>query len=292
MTEPADRPRARQRQVSPRQRPATLTHGHVIRRVVAYVESLAPLAARSARMCGVRLASMISASREALLPSLCLHCGGPIGGEEVGLCGSCWSAVIPSVGAACRGCGGPADPTTELCLRCRDEPPPQSGTVCWGEYDGALRSALLGLKVRGRDELARPLGRRLAAVIATADWATDVVLVVPVPSHPLRRLQRGWPAAVALADAVGRELGVPVRPLLRRHGLVRQTGRSRSARAGLARSAFRAREQLVGQTILLIDDVTTTGATLRRAAEVLLAAGAGTVYCAALAVTPDGRSIT
>jgi predicted amidophosphoribosyltransferase len=60
----------------------------------------------------------------------------------------------------------------------------------------------------------------------------------------------------------------------------------------LARRAFRARSELTGQTILLIDDVTTTGATLRRATEVVLAAGAGAVYCAALAATPDGRSIT
>jgi ComF family protein len=243
-------------------------------------------------MSGVRLASVISASCEALLPCLCLHCGGTIGGDQVGLCGSCWSAVVPRAGSSCPRCASPADETAELCLACQDDPPAYSGAVAWGEYDGALRSAVLGLKARGRDELAASLGRRLAARVSLEEWAADIDRVVAVPSHPLRRLRRGWPAAALLADVVGRELAVPLRPLLRRRGMARQTGRSRAERSRLPRRTFHARGRLAGCTVLLVDDVTTTGTTLRRAAEVLLAAGVGAVYCAAMAVTPDGRSMT
>jgi len=195
-------------------------------------------------MCGVRLASVISASCEALLPCLCLHCGGTIGGTEMGLCGSCWSMVVPRAGSSCLRCGAPADETADHCLACQDAPPAQSATVAWGEYDGALRSAVLGLKAGGRDELGRPLGSRLAARIAVESWATDIDLVGPIPSHPLRRLRRGWPAASVLAEVIGRELAVPVRKLLRRRGLARQTGRSRAERARLPRRTFRAQGSL------------------------------------------------
>ena len=240
----------------------------------------------------MRLAGVISASCEALLPCLCLHCGEPIGGDTVGLCGACWSAVVPRAGAACPLCAAPCDAEVEPCLACADHAPAQQGTVAWGEYDGALRSAVLGLKSRGRDELAVPLGRRLAARIAVEDWASDIQVIAHVPSHKLRRLRRGWPPAATLARVAGRELSLPVRTLLKRRGLRRQTGRSRAEREMLPRRAFGAVGSVAGRRVLIIDDVTTTGTTLSRAAEVLLAAGADTVYCAAMAVTPDARRAT
>jgi predicted amidophosphoribosyltransferase len=91
---------------------------------------------------------------------------------------------------------------------------------------------------------------------------------------------------------VGHELELPVRTLLRRRGLHRQTGRSRAERETLPRRAFGAAGLVTGRRLLIVDDVTTTGTTLSRAAEVLLAAGADTVYCAAMAVTPDARRAT
>ena len=240
----------------------------------------------------MRLAGVISASCEALLPCLCLHCGEPIGGNTVGLCGACWSTVVPRAGATCPLCAAPCDAEMEPCLACAHQAPAQQGTVAWGEYDGALRSAVLGLKSHGRDELAEPLGRRLAARIAIEDWASDIQVIGHVPSHPLRRLRRGWPAAATLARVLGRELGLPVRTLLRRRGLRRQTGRSRAEREMLPRRSFGAAGSVVGRRLLIIDDVTTTGTTLSRAAEVLLAAGADTVHCAAMAATPDARRAT
>lgn len=240
----------------------------------------------------MRLAGVISASCEALLPCLCLHCGEPIGGNTVGLCGACWSTVVPRAGATCPLCAAPCDAEMEPCLACAHQAPAQQGTVAWGEYDGALRSAVLGLKSHGRDELAEPLGRRLAARIAIEDWASDIQVIGHVPSHPLRRLRRGWPPAATLARVAGRELSLPVRTLLKRHGLRRQTGRSRAEREMLPRRSFGAAGSIAGRRVLIIDDVTTTGTTLNRAAEVLLAAGADTVYCAAMAVTPDARRAT
>lgn len=244
-------------------------------------------------MSPVRAPGVFAASCEAFLPSLCLHCGEPLGGRDVALCSSCWASVIPLVGARCSRCGGSADEFAEQgCLACSMASIPQQGTVIWGEYDGALRSAVLGLKHRGRDELAQPLGQRLAGRVALETWASDIDLVVHVPSHPLRRLRNGRSAAAELAAVVAGVLDRPRERALTRRGLRRQTGRSRPQRIQLPRRSFRCITRVAGKSLLVVDDVTTTGTTLRRAAEVLADAGAEVVYCAALAGTPDPRMTT
>jgi predicted amidophosphoribosyltransferase len=174
-------------------------------------------------------------------------------------------------------------------LGCLQSAPPQSATVVWGEHDGVLRTAVLSLKHHRRDDLAQPLGSRLAAAVAPASWAPSIDVICGVPSHPLRRFRRPWAAADLLASSVGRRLDKPVVTLLRRHGLHRQAGNSRARRLELPRRSFSASRRARGLTILLIDDVTTTGSTIRRASEALLGAGAETVYCAVLAHAPDSR---
>jgi predicted amidophosphoribosyltransferase len=115
---------------------------------------------------------------------------------------------------------------------------------------------------------------------------------VHVPSHPLRRLRHGRSAAAGLADVVAEVLDRPRGRALGRRGLRRQTGRTRPQRLQLPRRSFRSAAEVRGRRLLIVDDVTTTGATLRRAAEVLGEAGAEVVYCAALARTPDSRKAT
>lgn len=241
----------------------------------------------------MRAPGAIAAACEAFLPSLCLHCGEPLGGRDSGLCTPCWARLVPLAGARCPRCGGSADEFAEQgCLECSAAPPPQQATVVWGEYDGVLRSAVLALKHRGRDELAGPLGRRLAGRIAAETWSSDLDLIAHVPSHPLRRLRHGRSAAAGLADEVAEHLARPRGHALGRRGMRRQTGRTRPQRLQLPRHTFRSIAAVRGRRLLIVDDVTTTGATLRRAAEVLRAAGADVVYCAAVARTPDPRKAT
>ena len=246
----------------------------------------------SARMTGVRLASVLSASFETFFPCLCLHCGEPVGGDRVGLCDTCWTTVIPHEGQPCPRCGGPSAGDPPLCLSCQSSPPPQSGTILWGEYDGALRSAILALKKRGHDPISPHLARRLSTRIAAEGWTETVDTVTHVPSHRFRTVRLGWSAAACLAHDVARELGVPAQRMLRRRGLARQTGRTRAQRMGMSRHSFSCRRPLDGRHVLIIDDVATTGTTLRRVAEVLLLAGSEIVYCAAMAATPDARRVT
>lgn len=239
----------------------------------------------------MRLEGWLSAVSEVVLPSLCAACDAPLPGSSRGLCPTCWGAVVPAAGVHCPRCAGPSDDADELCLACEASPPPQSATVAWGEYSGVLRRALLALKHQGRDELASPLGRRLAARVGHEPWSAGLDLVVPVPSHPLRRLRRSHPAAAELARVVAAELGIPFAAALRRRGLGRQANRSRAVRLELPLRAFAVRRPVAGRRLLVVDDVSTTGTTLRRSSSALLRAGARGVWCAAMAWAPDPRRL-
>ena len=214
-------------------------------------------------------------------------------GTHRGLCDTCRSSLVPMGGVRCAACSGPADDPAEPCISCVTDPVPQRGTVVWGEYDGTLRDAVLTLKHRGHDEVATVLASRLAARISLEPWVEDVTVVTAVPSHTLHRLHRGFNAAEILGRAVAGVIGRPFRVTLRRHGLNRQASRSRAERKRLQPRRFSVRRPAViqGQTVLLIDDVITTGATLRRAVQALLKGGAFEVFAGASAFTPDPRSI-
>jgi ComF family protein len=143
-----------------------------------------------------------------------------------------------------------------------------------GTYEGSLRSILQAFKYDRRRSLAAPLGRlmrlRGADVLAGADC------VVPVPLHWRRRWRRGFNQALDLAC----HLEMPVRSALVRHRNTRtQTDLPADARLRNVRDAFTVgrRVPVSGLRIVLVDDVSTTGATLEACALVLVAAGAAEV---------------
>jgi predicted amidophosphoribosyltransferase len=239
----------------------------------------------------VQTGGVLTAATEALLPGLCPHCDQQLPGGDRGLCATCWASMVPRAGTACRQCGTPTDEGTEECLQCVGKPPPQRATVIWGEHDGVLRTVVVSLKHRGHDDFARPLGVRLAAAISAQPWSRTIDVVSFVPSHPLRRMRRPWTASELLATEVARGLEIPSQKLLRRHGMRRQTGHSRAHRLRLPAGSFSAARRARGLCVLLIDDVTTTGTTIRRAAHALVRAGAKHVYCAVAAHAPDPRRI-
>lgn len=188
-------------------------------------------------------------------------------------------------------CGGDNELGDERCLSCIENPPPQEATVVWGEHSGVLRRAVLALKHHRRDDIAGPLADRLAARVALDDGADPLDLVTAVPSHPLHRIRRGWAAAELVGRAVARRLELPYSKLLARHGARRQAGRTRAGRRELGRRTFTTRRQLDGVRVLLVDDVTTTGTTLRRATQALLGAGAKSVRCAVVSAAADPRRL-
>jgi len=234
-----------------------------------------------------------AAALEVFLPAECPCCHGPMPGTRRGLCNDCRSSLVPVAGLRCPRCGGPNDDPIGSCVSCIAIPPPQRGTVVWGEYDGTLRNAILALKHRGHDQIGEALADRLAASISLAPWLGCVDMVTTVPSHPLHQLQRGFNAAEIIGRHVANALNRPFRPTLRRHGLERQASRSRAERKRLQTRRFSIRRSgaIHERAVLLIDDVITTGTTIKRAVQALLEGGASEVYVAALALTPDPRSV-
>jgi ComF family protein len=157
-----------------------------------------------------------------------------------------------------------------------------------GGYDGALRAIIHAIKYDARRSLARPLGQLMRE--RGAPMLDRVHCAVPVPLHPWRRRGRGFNQA----DDLARQLGVPVVAALRRIEATRpQTGLPAAQRHRNVRGAFavsRAGRTLSGAVVVLVDDVSTTGATLEACARVLKECGVREVR-ALTAARVVGRAI-
>lgn len=194
-------------------------------------------------------------------PDACAGCDLPLESDERGFCGGC-RPLIETVETARR----PPAPTASLYL-----------------YRGPMADALRRFKYEGRSELAPVLGG-LCADVAHA-YAGHVDCVIPLPLHPARRKSRGYNQSALLALPVARKLSVPMRTgILSRMRYTRpQVGLSAKERIANVELAFCASHTLSGQRVLLIDDVTTTGATLASARRALRAAGVEDVFALTLA---------
>lgn len=156
-------------------------------------------------------------------------------------------------------------------------------------HEGPLQQAIHALKYDDRVELAPSLGRYLRAVTAAAPWPAILRRldgIVPVPLHKDRLLERGYNQARLLADglAVGRAALVIENAIERYKATRSQVGLSPSERADNVQGKFSADSELVsGKSLLLVDDVFTTGATMRECASALRESGADAVFGLALA---------
>jgi competence protein ComFC len=183
-------------------------------------------------------------------------------------------------------CAGCREPGSTLCRRCRfalaSAPLPSVPDAAFA-FDGVVRQAIVALKYRNHRRVAAHLALAVVRRLHLDRQRFDVVTWAPTSSR--RSAQRGFDQSEVLARAIARELGVPCRRLLYRSHAPAQTGRGRAER--LAGPMFRGRPARAGVRVLLIDDVRTTGATLRAAVAALGAAGLTDVH--AVAVAAAGR---
>ncbi len=227
---------------------------------------------------------------DAVFPPLCSVCEEPLPfGDDQSWCDRCAAAISEAVGQEyCGSCGrstGPYERRDGLCGDCRGKRPPYAGLVRVGSHDGALRDMVLAHKFRRRP-LEDVLGGLLASALQGARWWTDVDALVPVAQHWRRRLRRRHDPTRSIAHFTGRRLGRPVVEVLRRTRHVpAQVGLSAPQRRENIRGTFAVVRgaRLEGVTLCLVDDVTTTGATLHEAARVLRRGGAAVVHAAVLA---------
>ena len=213
-----------------------------------------------------------------LIAPRCAACDTPLDRPTRGaVCGRCWNAIVPLTPPLCRQCGDPLPSwrvislDASTCPRCRRIGSAVSSARAIGTYDGALRVILHALKYGKRPSVAVPLARLMMA--SAGDLVSGVNLVVPVPLHRRRRRARGFNQAEELA----RYLGLEWKNVLRRtRATPSQTDLPAARRHANVRNAFSLKRShaVDGLTVLLVDDVSSTGATLNACAVALRRAGA------------------
>lgn len=227
-----------------------------------------------------------------LYPRDCFFCGRPAG-EGGHICVECLERLSLHRNPSCTLCGAesslPEGPDF-VCSDCLRRRPTFERAFVVARYDGALRDLIQAFKYRRGLWLLEDLTRFLVAAylarISPLGLRFDAV--VPVPMQPAKLRARGYNQAELLARGVSRQLGIPLRTRLLRRvgtGVLSQTRLRREGRIQNAAAAYRVAhpKHLRGKTLLLVDDVMTTGATCEACARLLRRAGAAKVYVLALA---------
>lgn len=213
------------------------------------------------------------------LPPRCPGCGAIVDGDHR-FCMACWRSVEFLGPPSCVQCAIPlpfAETPDLRCARCLARPPAYDRAFAAAAYGELTRTLALKLKYGTKPAVALTMAKLMARhVVARPD-----ALLVPVPLHRWRIWRRGYNQAALIATALGRATGVPVAcEALRR---TRQTPPLKAMNGAQRRDAVRgafvvqAASSIAGRTVLLVDDVYTTGSTAHACAKVLKKAGAASV---------------
>jgi ComF family protein len=247
---------------------------------------------RILRSTGDRIASVLS-------PADCQICGDPLAAlRRVPICDGCWNNLPEQSGPLCSRCGESLDVSDfgeggELCCRpCRMASPEFELAVAHGPCTPTIRSLLNLLKYDGLEPIAVKLGALLAAHVAPIRGLRKRMLVAPVPHYSGKCRERGFNQSELLARGAAMRGLQPAwegelapRVLVRQRATKSQAGLTLHERRQDLRGVFSVprRERLRGRDVLLIDDIYTTGATVRACSTALKKAGSVSVWVATVA---------
>jgi ComF family protein len=221
-----------------------------------------------------------------LWPAACLLCGRS-GAGDIDLCSDC-VADLPRNDTACVVCAAPlpASAVARSCGECLRDPPPFISSFVPYRYAYPLDHLVRGLKFRNELACGRVLGELFSRCVLTRGGSLPEV-IVPVPLAPRRYRERGYNQAAELALAIQRCTGVAAKTdvVARQRETAEQAGLDRKARRKNVRDAFTALAPLRGRSVAILDDVVTTGSTVRELAAALRQAGAEQVEVWAIART-------
>ncbi|MBU4533060.1 MAG: ComF family protein [Eubacteriales bacterium] len=213
-------------------------------------------------------------------PIGCPLCGS---GRERDLCRGCLDMMAPLMGLPhCSVCGRFAISVAEQnpCHTCRTTALPFLLNRSVAPHEGIFRDLIHALKYGRRISLAEPLGRKMACVAQSEAAYQKAEVIVPIPLAPDRLRERRFNQSLLLAQAAGRILGLRVSEALERQGQTpHQTGMDAVHRRANVKGVFMvSRTRTIhGKTVILVDDVFTTGSTIAEASRVLLSGGAAQV---------------
>ena len=208
------------------------------------------------------------------------------------VCRKCWNQVVPFQGEVCSRCGYAfaslnLQVLSPLCGSCRRDYFQFDFARSYSNFQDPLKEIIHQFKYRAHPSLARPLAGLLFSVYRShlQEFSSDVV--APVPLHKSRERERGFNQSLLLARTFSHLADLPLRPCLlaRRRATQIQAGLSRRARRLNLAGAFSLLQkgEVTGKSILLIDDVFTTGATVNECARLLKGNGAQRVNVLTLA---------
>lgn len=211
---------------------------------------------------------------------VCQVCGSP---SESPLCEACERNLSRFYPPFCPQCGLP-QASSSLCSSCQQDPLPFKHRS-FGPYEGTLKEMIHQFKFNGQKSLKKPLGLLLYETFKELKEPVD--LIIPIPLTKKRLLERGFNQSLLLAKELGKRIGLEVRgdTLLKVKETLPQTALGAKERRSNLKGAFFVKEpsSVFGKRVLLVDDVFTTGSTLREAFYVLKQAGAKTVTAITLA---------
>lgn len=230
-----------------------------------------------------------------IFPSKCLVCGRilPIR-EEARVCSQCWENIEFVKPPFCAKCGRPLPAPHRssgagfaLCFDCSREPPLFGRMRAVGIYNQPLRKCIHLLKYRNKTRLAQPLGQLMVNYMKQYYNNQKFNLLIPVPLHPSRLKERGFNQSKLLAEPISKFFNIPLAShLLKRVQNTRsQFELTKHERQENLKNAFAVThpELVWEKSILLIDDISTTGTTINECTKPLLASGAKFIWALVLA---------
>lgn len=219
------------------------------------------------------LKSLAGLAVDFALPPRCAGCGEMVA-QQGSFCATCWPELQWLGNSGCQSCGMPLTVTDmETCGRCLAEPPKIDRIRAALAYDEKARGVALKLKYGRKVGLARVMARYMGPL--KGEW-NDEALLVPVPLHRWRLWNRGFNQSGEVAKALAKMWGVEVAhdALIRTRRTQPLKGMNPGRRREMVRGAFRADASVKGRTVVLVDDVITSGSTAEACARALRKAGA------------------
>jgi len=234
--------------------------------------------------------SIIDTTLELVYPRICLTCGERLGASgKMSLCRACCDAIEKNDPPFCRGCGKSIVHAreTDYCPSCEKTPHHLDRSFSVAKYDGIMRECVHKFKYNGKLSLETLFADMLASFAEKYIDITEIDCVVSVPLHRVKLRERTFNQAAVLASSLARRLDLPCSNdnLIRTSSSKPQIKLSKTARMKDIEGSFKVKrpESIKDRSILLVDDVFTTGATANECARVLKESGVRSVTALTLA---------
>lgn len=238
-----------------------------------------------------QISSFLGSLADFVFPPYCGHCrqraSEGLSGE---ICPGCWAVVKKWDDGQCQRCGHPVAGTHSLCDKCLIPDWGCNDVKTIGPFEAPLSNALHMLKYSDAQSVSRKLGVLMAGRIASATNYCKADMVLAVPLHKARKRERGYNQAQLLAEQLGKALDIPAPEGLvtRARHTKSQTTLNKEERHRNVEGIFAVQnpDRIKDKTIILVDDVLTTGATIGSCGQSLLSAGAREVLAMTAAAAP------